>query len=164
MSDDYLLVRKAAIDELDAGYWRDCATWHEEKGYDVTIVAPLRAIADAIELSQASVVYDRDGNAWEKVEGGKYVLQATPRSRWTLIELAADYGPLSVAPPVEPGPPEPDELFTVVAVRGGDGALRRFVLVGGGWARGDGRTFTDWADVVGDGEVLSVTPPPEVPS
>lgn len=100
MNDDYLLVRKAAI-ELDAAFWRDCATAYEELELEATSDA-LRAIADAIELSQANVVYDRDGDAWEQDEYREYFLRAAPSGHWALIQLAAKYGPLSVARPEEP--------------------------------------------------------------
>ena len=100
MSDDYLLVRKDAI-RRDAAFWRDRATRYEESGRCVTSSA-LRAIADAIELSQASVVYDRDGDAWEQDEYGEYFFRAAPSAHWALIELAGKYGPLSVAPPEGP--------------------------------------------------------------
>ena len=100
MNDDYLLVRKDAIDEPDVAFWRDRATRYEESGLDVT-AGLWRAIADAFELHSADVVYDRDGDAWERDEDGGYLLRAAPCRKWSLIELAAEYGPLSVAQPVE---------------------------------------------------------------
>ena len=100
MNDDYLLVRKAAI-RRDAAFWRDRATGCEEFGLEATS-GVLRVVADAIELHSADVVYDSDGDAWEKDRDGGYVLRAAPSAHWALIELAAEYGPLSVTRPVEP--------------------------------------------------------------
>ena len=164
MNDDYLLVRIDDLSEWDnsPALLRSRAD-RSRKDRDSATAMTLDAVANARVLRDAPFVRDRNNDTWERQDDGSYCRERFGGTLGSLVLLAGKYGPLT---PCEapPGPPEPDELFTIVMVRGGDGALRRFVLAGWGWVRSDGLTFIDWDEVVGSGEVLSVTPPPEATS
>ena len=165
MNDDYLLVRIDDLRERDnnPAFLRSRAERLRKDG-DRASAMTLDAVANAYVLRDAPFVRDYNCDVWERQDDGSYCREQFGGTLGSLVRLAGKYGPLTPceALPVEPAM-GPDELFTIVAVRGGDGTIRRFVLVNGEWVRSDGRTFTDWADVVDSGEVLSVTPPPEVP-
>lgn len=159
---DYLLVRACDLSPGDtpAGI-RLRAIEERTKGSPRSAVLH-DAVVNAYVLRDAPFVRDRNDDVWEKQDDGSYCRERFGGILGSLVLLAGKYGPLT--PCEAPGPPEPTEPFTIATVRGGDGALRRFVRIGALWVRGDGRTFIDWADAIGSGEVLSVTPPPELPS
>ena len=160
---DYLLVRACDLSPGDtpAGI-RLRANEERTKGSPRSAVLH-DAVVNAYVLRDAPFVRDRNDDVWEKQDDGSYCRERFGGTLGSLVLLAGKYGPLT--PCEAPGPPEPTAPFTIVEVRGGDGAIRRFVLIGGLWVRGDWFTITDWADVIGPGgEVLSVTPPPEVTS
>ena len=163
MNDDYLLVRIDDLSEWDnsPALLRSRAD-RSRKDRDSATAMTLDAVANARVLRDAPFVRDRNNDTWERQDDGSYCRERFGGTLGSLVLLAGKYGPLT--PCEAPGPPEPTEPFTIVMVRAGDGSIRRFVRIGALWVRGDGRTFIDWADVIGSGEVLSVTPPPEVPS
>ena len=158
---DYLLVRTCDLSPGDtpAGI-RLRASQERTKGLVRSAVLH-DAVANAYVLRDAPFVRDRNDDVWEKQDDGSYCRERFGGTLGSLVLLAGKYGPLT--PCEAPGPPEPTAPFTIVMVRGGDGALRRFVLIGTLWVRFDGASFA-WDAITDSGEVLSVTPPPEGPS
>ena len=166
LSDDYLLTDYLLVRVGDLHEWDDLPTLRKRaeglrKGR-YTVAALLHdAVVNAYVLRDAPFVRDRNDDVWEKQDDGSYCRERFGGTLGSLVLLAGKYGPLT--PCEAPGPPEPTAPFTIVAVRGGDGSLRRFVLIGTLWVRFDGASFA-WDAITDSGEVLSVTPPPEGPS